>query len=104
MTKSIEISNIDRKKLGSQLHYGSRRAIMRRLKKRGVKVSESAIRYAYKPEHPLTDTMREIIKETVDYLEDLRQDGIVQVHQDIADALSDAPANGKRETANSSEY
>lgn len=91
MSKTIDISKINRKKLGAQLHHGAHLAIQRRLEKRGIALGYRTIRYAFEPDHTLTKNMREIIKETLAYLEDLRKDEEVQVHKDIADALSDEP-------------
>lgn len=87
MKETLDISKINRKKLGSQLPYGAHKTIHKRLEKKGIKAGYRIIGYAYNPKYPLTGTIKKVLKETLAYLEDLRKDKEVKVHKDIADAL-----------------
>lgn len=88
MPVKIDIHNINRKKLGGELHYGAQVEIRKRLAKKGTTVTDRTVRNAYDPKHPLSPTIAKIIKETVEYLNEIHRDYSVQLDKDLAKTLT----------------
>ena len=86
--KKIDINTVSPKALNEQLPMGAYKVIEQRLIQAGNPISYPTIRRAFDPDYSATEKTREVLKEAIAYLQELRQKHTIKVMPEIAETLT----------------
>lgn len=94
MAKIIDINTVSRRAVADLLPWGGQQIIYNRLIEKGEDISLPTIARAFNPEHKMTEKFERVLREAIDYIEEVKARRKITVSEETYAEYSELAKTG----------